>query len=418
MSPRRMLLLVFLVPMSVVLAATNAAAVDQCLECHASFKGHRGQAGRAFRDDIHAKNGLTCAICHGGDPNEDDADRSMDPKKGYRGIPKRTDIPQLCGRCHSDGTFMRAYNPSLRVDQLAQYWTSVHGRKLRAGDTRVAVCSDCHSAHCIRPASSPLSSVYPLAIPATCGQCHSDPERMRPYGIPTHQLDEYRASIHYQALTGGDLSAPTCATCHGNHGAAPPGVASVARVCGTCHTFQEQLFAQSPHYAPFEKKNLSGCLVCHGNHGIRRPSDVTLAMNHDSLCLKCHAADDKAGSSAKRIYADLTSLDASLHSAAGLLDRAERAGMEVGEARLTLSSGNEKLIKARVDVHTMLPDRVERDTAEGHKLMLEAEQAGQQALAEHTFRRKGLALSLVLIAFVASALWLLIRSLESSSANG
>jgi predicted CXXCH cytochrome family protein len=412
-SPRRLMLVVSLTLAVLAWAAGDAkSAVDQCLECHASRKGRRGNAGREFRDDIHAKSGFTCAICHGGDPNEEDGDKGMDPKKGYRGVPKRSEIPQLCGRCHSDGALMRTYNPSLRTDQLAQYWTSVHGQRLRAGDMRVAVCSDCHSAHGIRPGSSPLSSVYPLEIPATCARCHADSERMKPYRIPTTQLADYHASVHYQALRGGDLSAPTCATCHGNHGAAPPGVASVARVCGTCHTFQEQLFDQSPHRAPFQEKKIAACLTCHSNHRVLHPGDITLAMGAGSLCLKCHASNDQAGESGKRIYADLSGLDASLAQAAAVLDRAERAGMEVSEARLTLSSGNEKLIKARVDVHTMLPGPVERDTSEGHKLALQAEQAGHQALADYAFRRKGLGLSLVAISFVVVSLWLLIRSLE------
>src|SRR6266540_7241295 len=33
----------------------------------------------------------------------------------------------ICGRCHSDAQFMKRYNPALRVDQVAEYATSVHG---------------------------------------------------------------------------------------------------------------------------------------------------------------------------------------------------------------------------------------------------------------------------------------------------
>jgi predicted CXXCH cytochrome family protein len=417
---RRLSTLVFLMLGAPALVAKDVKpAVDQCLECHATFKDSLGDAARQFPDDIHARSGLTCAACHGGDPNQEDAEKSMDPKKGYLGIPKRSEIPRLCGRCHSNGALMRAYNPSLRSDQLMQYWTSVHGKRLRTGDTRVAVCSDCHSAHNIRQASSPLSSVHPLQIPATCARCHADPQRMKPYGIPTNQLADYRASVHYQALMGGDLSAPTCATCHGNHGAAPPGVDSVGRVCGTCHVFQEQLFDESPHKAPWEAKKIAACLTCHGSHRVEHTRDAMLATNQGSLCLKCHSSDHGGRKVAQQIYADLTGLDASLQDAAAVIDRAERAGMEVGEARLTLSNGNERLVKARVDVHTMSPARVEQDTTEGRKLALQGNQAGQQALAEYAFRRKGLALSLIAIAFVVASLWLLIRSLEQQpSTNG
>ena len=136
-----------------------APPADSCLSCH-SVLGDDPSKG--FADDIHHVRGLSCAACHGGDATVDDMEKSMNRAKGYRGVPKRTEIPQICARCHSDAAFMRNYNPSLRTDQLQQYRTSVHGRRLAQGDTQVAVCTDCHSVHGIRPASNPLSSVHPL----------------------------------------------------------------------------------------------------------------------------------------------------------------------------------------------------------------------------------------------------------------
>ena len=54
---------------------------------------------------------------------------------------------------------------------------------------------------------------------------------MAGYNIPTDVVTKYKQSVHYEALTKkGDLSAPTCNICHGNHGATPPGVESVANV--------------------------------------------------------------------------------------------------------------------------------------------------------------------------------------------
>lgn len=383
---------------------------DTCLDCH-TVLGH--ESARKFVEDIHHLRGFTCAACHGGDPTAEDMADAMDPAKGYIGVPKQTEIPPLCARCHSDAAFMRQYNPSLRTDQLAQYRTSVHGQRLRQGDTRVAVCTDCHGLHQIRPASSPLSSVHPLRIPETCARCHSDPEHMQPYKIPTDQWAGYRASVHYQALTGGDLSAPTCSTCHGNHGAAPPGVSSVERVCGTCHVFQQQLFDQSPHQEPWEALGLAACLTCHGNHRIEHTRDALVGTGENSLCVTCHVEGDPGWGTAKEIHASLSQLASSLQQADQILDRAERAGMEIGEARITLSNAREKLIKARVDVHAFNAQRVASTANEGEELAEEAHQAGQQALEELAFRRKGLALSLVAIAFVVLSLWLLIRHLES-----
>ena len=75
----------------------------------------------------------------------------MSRKAGFKGKIDRRQIPQLCGSCHSNPNLMRQYDPSLRTDQLAEYHTSVHGKRLAAGDTKVAVCIDCHSVHDIRP---------------------------------------------------------------------------------------------------------------------------------------------------------------------------------------------------------------------------------------------------------------------------
>ena len=82
----------------------------------------------------------------------------------------------MCGRCHSDGAYMRQYNPSLRTDQFAQYLTSVHGKRRVQGDDRVAVCTDCHGVHDLRPASDTRSKVSPFKhranlqpVPRRCG---------------------------------------------------------------------------------------------------------------------------------------------------------------------------------------------------------------------------------------------------------
>ena len=73
--------------------------------------------------------------------------------------------------------------------------------------------------------------------------------------LPTSQLADYQKSVHYAALTrDNDLSAPTCNDCHGNHGAAPPGVGAVTNVCGTCHAVFAEKFATSVHAQIFDKR--------------------------------------------------------------------------------------------------------------------------------------------------------------------
>ena len=212
---------------SAVLAQTE----NTCLICHGSLDPPLQVTEEQFASDIHSQKGLTCASCHGGDPTKADLD-AMSKAAGFRGKIERKNVPELCGRCHADGAFMRNYNPSLRTDQLSQYKTSVHGKLFAKGDTKVAVCIDCHGVHGLRPASDTRSKVHPLNIAQTCSRCHSDASYMRGYAIPTSQFVQYDASVHHDALViRGDLSAPTCTTFHGNHGAAPPGVDTVQNVC-------------------------------------------------------------------------------------------------------------------------------------------------------------------------------------------
>ena len=144
---------------------------NSCVACHQNFGDDRlGKPVKEFASDIHSARGFGCVACHGGDAN-DPGMEAMDRAKGYIGKPARKELAQVCGRCHSDARFMRQYNPSLRVDQVAEYYTSVHGQRLnRNGDEKVAVCVSCHPAHSIKPPSDPRSSVHPLKVAETCGQ--------------------------------------------------------------------------------------------------------------------------------------------------------------------------------------------------------------------------------------------------------
>ena len=182
----------------------------------------------------------------------------MSRAAGWKGKIERRQIPELCASCHADAERMKAYDPGLRVDQFQQYKTSVHGQRWAKGDSKVAVCTDCHGVHNLRAPSDPRSPVHATNIATTCAHCHADVDYMKPYGIETDQFANYQKSVHHEAMVvRGDLSAPTCTTCHGNHGARPPGVANITNVCSNCHVFQAQLFEASPHHAAFCGRRLT-----------------------------------------------------------------------------------------------------------------------------------------------------------------
>ncbi len=398
----------------VLVAATlSFAQKNSCLDCHSSLPESLNVTQEKFSQDIHAQKGLTCASCHGGDPTNDDSDKAMSRTAGWKGHLDRRQVPQLCGSCHSDPATMRKFDPSLRTDQLSQYHTSIHGQRLAKGDTKVAVCTDCHSVHDIRPPSDPRSTVNAVNVAHTCSHCHADATYMKAYSIPTDQYANYNTSVHHDALAvRGDLTAPTCTTCHGNHGATPPGVDSVRNVCATCHVFQAQMFEKSTHKPAFAKASLPGCVVCHSNHGITHPSDANLGNGAGSFCMRCHATDDRCDQARARILAELTSLDASIKKADSILELAESSGMEVSEARLAQNEARDSLTKARVVIHSFQPELIQQDVKAGLKIANANYETGQRAMAERRYRRIGLGFSLLAICVVVIGLGLFIRQIE------
>ena len=387
---------------------------DTCITCHSALEGDLAKPTKQFAVDVHHQAGLSCADCHGGDPSDESMD-AMSRAKGFRGAPKKFQTPDFCARCHSDAAYMHRFNPQMRVDQLSQYVTSVHGKRLKQGDSKVAACVDCHSVHNILPASDTRSPVYPANVATTCGHCHADAAYMKGYDIPTNQFALYEKSVHAQTLAAGDTSAPTCSTCHGNHGATPPGVSSVANVCGTCHVMNEQLFEKSPHQAAFAKMGLPACVQCHSNHEVVRPDDAWVGSGSQSVCVTCHAAGDKGYTAAQTMSTDLTRLSSSLVRAENVLDVAERAGMEVSGPKVELADANEALVKARVNVHTFDDTAVRKLTDSGVEIAAKSYQAGVAALRERDYRRKGLGIALIAIVLAISGLYLKIHQMESGN---
>lgn len=401
-----------LLPACVGVLLAESAATSTCAVCHAALDGDLAKPAQLIADDIHTGAGFTCASCHGGDPTSADMDVAMSPQKGFVGAIDRKKIPELCAKCHSDAAFMHRYRPQQRVDQLALYKTSIHGQLLAKGDTAVAVCTDCHSVHNIREVKDPRAPVFPVNLPQTCGNCHADPKHMEKYKIPTDQLAKYQTSVHWATMKGGDLSAPTCATCHGNHGATPPGLESVARVCGTCHVVFDNLFEASPHKAAFAALGLAGCVVCHGNHAVQQPSPQMLGVGEGAVCVNCHNPRDAGYATADAMRKQIDGLRTTLASAEAIVKKSEEAGMEMSEARLQLTAGNDQYVKSRVQVHSLFLASVEAPVKMGQASAQQAYQMGVAALRERDVRRTGLLVSLAAIGVTLAGLLAGIRRLE------
>jgi hypothetical protein len=383
---------------------------DQCYVCH---REDDNLPEHFNDDDIHMQPGVSCAGCHGGDATSDDMDVAMSEDAGFVGVPSKKDIPEFCGRCHSDINYMRRYRPRIPVDQVTQYYTSLHGQRLMAGDTKVADCTSCHSSHFILPATDARSQVYPLNVPETCNRCHGDPQHMAGYGIPTDQYAQYVQSVHGVALLQReDTGAPACNDCHGNHGALPPAVASVTQVCGQCHVNNMQYFESSAMAVAFEKQHLSACEECHGNHKVLKTSDAMVGVGPKSTCTKCHSEGDNGYLAAEQIHTQLTTLATLYGTAVEKQQEVQQKGMDDVDIGYLLQEGRQSLIQARTLVHTFDPEKVRPKTDDGVQKVEAALNMADATIKDFYFRRRGFGLATLFITLLVVALVLKLRQME------
>jgi hypothetical protein len=174
-------------------------------------------------------------------------------------------------------------------------------------------CHDCHGGD---PSAFALPAAHrgnfrgapgKIATVELCGSCHSDPNRMRQYGLPTGQVAEFRSSRHGRLLlVNHDLDAPTCTDCHDAHTILRPDDArstvyptNIPTTCAHCHedkqrmgkyhlaTDQVERFRRSAHgIALFQEQNFAAptCVGCHGSHSALPPTVTEVA----NVCDRCH----------------------------------------------------------------------------------------------------------------------------------
>jgi len=264
---------------------------NNCLNCHMGLKPELAQYARQWAESAHASVPVCCEECHGGDPR---SSKTPDVgKDGFIGKPSKQAIPALCSRCHSDILYMQKYD--IRVDEESQYKNSVHGRQLQEKNNHdAASCVDCHGSHDIRKPDDPKSMVNHYHVADTCARCHADSNRMKPYGLPTDQLTQYKKSYHgrilYQQIEGKNPRlVPSCPGCHGIHSGKPAGVAHVADACYNCHLNAKRYFQKSIHSLLLKKNQKPHCIDCHGYHDIPYPGEELFTGESASHCGTCHS---------------------------------------------------------------------------------------------------------------------------------
>jgi formate dehydrogenase gamma subunit len=286
--------------------ASDAKPTLQCQGCHGPGKTRPYLAGSLFHADEHAAfdagfhakaiqgghRAATCLDCHTKDGRGDLT--TMLPKSDPASTVNRANLADTCGRCHGDRNVMQGSGITDRP--FLSYRESVHAQAVSRGNAGAAVCSDCHRAHDILPASDPRSPIFKFNVPQTCGQCHP--------GISF----EFAASVHGQAAARGVSQTPVCTDCHGIHEIMKPETAGAAlrtNTCAKCHegvrltqefgvaAARVQSYEQSYHGLArrLGSSVAADCASCHGTHNIlpsSNPKSMIAAANLTKTCGQCH----------------------------------------------------------------------------------------------------------------------------------
>ncbi len=245
-----------------------------CLDCHEESDDHDAQPfDSALSGSVHE--GFSCVDCH----------------SSIEELPHEETVDKVeCGDCHSD------------VSEDYQW----HGRLTTAEGVDIPGCADCHGRHNILSPSSKLSRVNPINLPSTCGQCHENLDLTAKHKTLYGQaVRVYQSSVHGQTKVGGVYSAATCVDCHSpggsshhilaaNHQESSVNHFNIPRTCGKCHKRIERDFWEGVHGQLVQQGEVDApvCTHCHGEHGIIAASDPRSPVSPNRIaeatCEPCH----------------------------------------------------------------------------------------------------------------------------------
>jgi len=125
-----------------------ANAPKTCGECHEGVKDIYVASVHGRNLAAGVKEAASCTSCHHSHGIKEVGEEFL------------RDVVMECSHCH--------------IDLGKSYLVSYHGKATSLGGDGVAVCSSCHGAHDILPASDPDSRVHASNLEKTCGECHSN----------------------------------------------------------------------------------------------------------------------------------------------------------------------------------------------------------------------------------------------------
>ena len=190
-------------PLPTPIAHPGDASSTGCVDCHAQVDKKQEAIAEDWKASIHAKEGVGCADCHGGDPRSDEITVGMAEENGFLGVPGRDQTVGLCGGCHANAERMRPYQ--VATDQYSKYFSSVHGQRLLVGEghpgrhlRRLPRLARRSSRRPIRRRRSTRSTSRDL-----CASCHADADQDAAVRHPDRPVRDLQAERPRHAAARG-----------------------------------------------------------------------------------------------------------------------------------------------------------------------------------------------------------------------
>lgn len=136
------------------------------LDCHAERVRQLATANyEQWSDSLHAHKGVTCDMCHGGDPKQatiEKAHASITNITEPDSPVYYTNVPGTCGKCHSK--------------ELTSFQSSKHYQRLESFKL-APTCTTCHIPH-------KFTIMNPEDFRYSCGNCHSVTKKIADFEVP------------------------------------------------------------------------------------------------------------------------------------------------------------------------------------------------------------------------------------------
>ncbi len=261
-----------------------------CYICHSDIAAEHRESIHGISIFEGVEEAANCWNCHGSHSivKVHDTESPVSPKN----------LPATCATCHEDPVITEKFDFDL-ASPSTNYEKSVHAEVVGEGGPS---CASCHGVHNIKNLVQEGSTIAPLNIPNTCGQCHEE------------IVEEYKKSIHWIKAQKGVRSAPLCNDCHSEHSINAISTAKNKRhevkllqeeTCYQCHQnpmiarrsgsegLEALQYRDSYHGMAVERgdEDAAMCVDCHGVHNIlpkKYPSSTVSEQNVTQTCQTCH----------------------------------------------------------------------------------------------------------------------------------